>query len=58
MNLHHLAHNGVALLGRLIGVRDNSISRAADLQENLAFADKASDEFKNDIDAFVRSPRS
>ena len=54
INLHHLAHNGVALLGRLIGVRDNSIVLAADLQENLAFADKASDEFKNDVNAFVR----
>jgi putative flavoprotein involved in K+ transport len=30
MNLHHLAHNGVVLLGRLIGVRDNSIVLAED----------------------------
>ena len=54
MNLHHLARNGVVLLGRLIGVRDSSIVLAADLQENLAFADKASDDIKNDINAFVR----
>ena len=44
----------MALLGRLIGVRDNSIVLAADLQENLAIADKASDDIKNDVNAFVR----
>jgi putative flavoprotein involved in K+ transport len=57
MSLHHLAHHGVTLLGRLIGVRDNSIILAADLQENLAFADKASDDSKNDVNAFPAKGR-
>ena len=54
LNLHHLALNGVVLLGRLIAVRDGSIVLAPDLSENLAIADKASDDFKNDVDDFVR----
>jgi putative flavoprotein involved in K+ transport len=54
LNLHHFARNGVVLLGRLVGAHDNTIALAADLPENLAGADKASDNFKNDVDAFVR----
>jgi len=53
LNLHHLANNGVVLLGRLIGVRENTIHLAPDLKENLALADKASDDFKRDVDAFI-----
>jgi len=48
-----LANNGVVLLGRLIGVRENTIHLAPDLKENLALADKASDDFKRDVDAFI-----
>ena len=53
LNLHHLANNGVVLLGRLNGVRENTIHLAPDLKENLALADKASDDFKRDVDAFI-----
>ena len=44
----------MVLLGRLVDVHDNSIVLAPDLRENLAFADKGSDDFKNNVDAFVR----
>ena len=54
LNLHHFARNGVVLLGRLIGIHGNSIVLAQDLRENLAFADKGSDDFKDNVDAFVR----
>ena len=54
LNLHHFAQNGVVLLGRLIAVRDGSIVLAPDLSDNLAFADTASDDFKNGVDDFVR----
>ena len=53
LNLHRLARNGVVLLGRLVGVDDNTIVLAADLAENLSNTDKWSDGFKNDVDAFV-----
>ena len=43
----------MVLLGRLIDVHGDRIALAPDLRENLAFADKASDDFKNNIDAFV-----
>jgi putative flavoprotein involved in K+ transport len=54
LSLHHFARNGVVLLGRLIDVHGDSIVLAPDLQDNLAFADKGSDDFKNNVDAFVR----
>jgi putative flavoprotein involved in K+ transport len=54
LNLHQFARNGVVLLGHLVGVDGHRIALAPDLQENLARADKASDDFKHDVDAFVR----
>ena len=42
------------MLGRLTDVHGDSIELAPDLRDNLAFADKASDDFKNNVDAFVR----
>ncbi len=54
LNLHQFARNGVVLLGHLLDVRGNTIVLAPDLCENLAFADKGSDDFKNNVDAFVR----
>ena len=54
LNLHDFARNGVVLLGHLVDVRDNTIVLAPDLRESLAFADKGSDDFKNNVDAFVR----
>ena len=53
LSLHHFARSGVTLLGRLIDVHGDSIVLASDLRENLAFADKASDDFKINVDAFV-----
>jgi putative flavoprotein involved in K+ transport len=53
LSLHHFARSGVALLGRLIGVDGDSIVLATDLRENLAFADKASTDFKNTVDLFI-----
>jgi putative flavoprotein involved in K+ transport len=55
LNLHHFAQNGMVLLGRLIGAQDGKIQLAPDLSENLADADKASDDFKRDVDAFIRA---
>ena len=54
LSLHHFARSGVVLLGRLTDVHGDSIELAPDLRDNLAFADKASDDFKNNVDAFVR----
>jgi len=53
LSLHHFARSGVTLLGRLIDVVGDSIVLAPDLRDNLAFADKASDDFKMHVDAFV-----
>lgn len=54
LNLHQLARTGVVLLGRLTGVDGYVITLAADLQENLDKADQASEDFKKQIDEFVR----
>jgi putative flavoprotein involved in K+ transport len=53
LNLHHLAINGIMLLGRLIGVSDGIIHCASDLEKNMAMADKASEDFKREVDAFI-----
>jgi hypothetical protein len=54
INLHLFARNGVTLLGRLVGVEGHCIALAPDLHENLTKADKASEDFKHEVDAFVR----
>jgi putative flavoprotein involved in K+ transport len=54
LNLHRFARDGVTLLGRLVGVEGHRIVLAPDLQENLANADKASEDFKQGVDEFVR----
>jgi putative flavoprotein involved in K+ transport len=54
LSLHHFARSGVVLLGRLTDVHGDSIVLAPDLRDNLAFADKASEDFKNSVDEFVR----
>jgi putative flavoprotein involved in K+ transport len=53
LNLHQFARNGVVLLGCLMGVDGRRIALAPDLQENLANAHKASENFRNEVDAFV-----
>jgi putative flavoprotein involved in K+ transport len=54
LNLHQFARDGVVLLGRLMGVDGHRIALAPDLQENLANADQASEDFKQGVDEFVR----
>jgi putative flavoprotein involved in K+ transport len=54
LNLHQFARNGVVLLGRLVGVDGYRIALAPDLQENLAHADKASEDFRKEAEEFVR----
>jgi putative flavoprotein involved in K+ transport len=54
INLHQFARDGVTLLGRLVGVESHCITLAPDLQENLANADQASEDFKQGVDEFVR----
>jgi putative flavoprotein involved in K+ transport len=54
LNLHQFARDGVMLLGRLMGVDGHRIALTPDLPENLAYADQASEDFKQGVDAFVR----
>jgi len=54
LNLHQFARNGVVLLGCLVGVDGHHIALAPDLQENLANADMASENFRKEVDEFVR----
>jgi putative flavoprotein involved in K+ transport len=54
LNLHQFARHGVTLLGRLMSVEGHRIALAPDLQENLATADQASEDFKHGVDEFVR----
>ena len=54
INLHQFARDGMVLLGRLVGVDGYRIALAPDLQENLSHADQASEDFRNEVDAFVR----
>jgi putative flavoprotein involved in K+ transport len=54
LNLHQFARDGVTLLGRLVSVEGHRIALAPDLQENLAHADKASEDFQQAVDVFVR----
>jgi putative flavoprotein involved in K+ transport len=54
INLHQFARDGVVLLGRLQGVRDDGkVVLAPDLHENLAQADKFEAEFVRAIDEFI-----
>jgi putative flavoprotein involved in K+ transport len=54
LNLHQFAQNGVMLLGRLVNVDGHHIALAPDLQENLSNADMASENFRKEVDEFVR----
>jgi putative flavoprotein involved in K+ transport len=54
LSMHQFARDGVVLLGRLTGVSAGKIELAPDLQECLAFADRSSDDFKAEVDEFVR----
>jgi len=54
LNLHQFARDGVALLGRVQGVKDGRVILAQDLRENLARADKFEDDFVKTIDEFIK----
>src|SRR5207249_12241839 len=54
VNLHQVARSGVVLLSRLLGVDGHVITLASDLQENLAKADQAGEDFKKRVDEFIR----
>lgn len=53
LNLHQFARDGVVLLGHLQGVRENTVSLAPGLKENLAKADKFEAEITALIDRFI-----
>ena len=53
LNLHQFARDGVALLGRMIGVREGKITLAPDLMENLAKADKFEADIKKAVDGYI-----
>lgn len=53
LNLHQFARDGVVLLGRLQGARENTIWLANDLKENLAKVDKAEADIVNLIDRYI-----
>lgn len=54
LNMHQFARDGVVLLGRLAAVEGETIALMPDLAESLAFADNGSDNFKREVDEFVR----
>ncbi len=53
LSLHHLARDGVNLLGSLIDAEQNGILLADNLRENIAQADKFADEFRKGVDQYV-----
>lgn len=53
LNLHQFARDGVILLGRLQGGRDNTLRFAPDLKENLAKADGFEAQIVNLIDGYI-----
>jgi putative flavoprotein involved in K+ transport len=55
LNMHQFARDGVVLLGRLMAVEGETIALAPDLAESLAFADSGSDNYKQEVDEFVRA---
>lgn len=53
LNLHQYARDGVVLLGRLKGARDNTVWLADDLKDSLAKADTFEVEIAKLIDTFI-----
>ncbi len=54
LNLHTLARDGVTLLGRLQGIRGQTLLFAADLREQIAAGDAAAQDFCAAVDEYVR----
>jgi len=57
LSLHQFARDGVALLGRVQGVRDNSVLLAEDLNANLARGDQFEADLAKKIDEFIAKNR-
>ncbi len=53
LNLHQFARDGVALLGRLQGAREERAWLAPDLQQNLAKADQKEAEIVKMVDGYI-----
>lgn len=53
LNLHQFFHDGMILLGRLVGFEENKFSFAADLHQNLARSDKAGADFCAMVDRYI-----
>jgi putative flavoprotein involved in K+ transport len=51
--LQQLARDGVRLLGRLASVEDAKLAFAADLAENMRYADRRAAEFRRAVDSYV-----
>ncbi|MEH1969554.1 NAD(P)-binding domain-containing protein [Nostoc sp.] len=54
INLHHLAKDGVILLGRLQKLQGNKLTVAPDLKENLAKADAFATKFQEKVDEYIQ----
>lgn len=53
LNLHQFAHDGVVLLGRLVGAGEHQVRLAPDLKENLAKADKFEADLVKLVDEYI-----
>lgn len=53
INLHQFARDGIHLIGRIINAKDNWISLAPDLHENLAKADQFEADFLKEVDQYI-----
>jgi putative flavoprotein involved in K+ transport len=53
LSLHHLAADGVHLLGRMKDANGTQITIGDDLMDNLAQADKFAAEFKKGVDTYI-----
>ncbi len=54
LNLHQFARDGIRLLGHLADIRDGQALLASDLHANLAVADRATAQFRHDVDTYVQ----
>lgn len=57
LNLHQFARDGVALLGRLVGVEGSKIKLAPDLKEKLTKADRFEAHWLRAIDKYIERNR-
>lgn len=53
LDLHKFARDGVILLGRIQGAQNGQVTFAADLYENLKFADRTEAEIVKNVDGYI-----